>query len=363
MFTKHQSILFALVANALGSNKSIPILSLAEGLDHSGWASLLDLAVNQGVTAIAYEGMPQQLRERMPKDIAVRWHLSIEYIVERYQKQCKVLKELTDIYSKQGIDVLVLKGVHLSALYPTPQYRECGDIDIFLYQHYDAGNKIVESMGMRVRRLGLKHSNFHFKGVNVENHKTLLNVKANRFDKNLERELHGFLSRGKRDEFHLLFNIRHKIVHFLSSGLVLRHLCDLYLEITNYKSDFTEVFDILHREKQLGVLSALLLLTGETLGNSAVNGPLDEYCAKRGIENRGRELLEVIYADTFVNSSKRRDLSKEKSMGVLKRKVIGAGYMFKSKWKYDLIERGYFGREFIKRLGYAFKLYKPKGSL
>jgi hypothetical protein len=342
---------------------------LFSSMSHTEWRKLLEAAAKQGVTAVAADGMCKRVRELLPKDIAVRWFLSVDSIEKRYQRQMEVLNELRSLFAKSQIEILVLKGAVLASLYPVCEHRECGDIDIFLYENYEKGNLVVDKMGIKVEKLGLKHSNFYFKGVPIENHKSLLNVANNRYDREIERHLHRMLKDGKIEDFHLLFNIRHTIVHFLSSGVVLRHFTDLYLLLKHFCSNtgceagLREIFEILKQQGQLKIFTGFVHLINECFGETGVEKHLQSFYKECAIEPVGEDVAGKVFEDTFVKIVHRRDISEILQMSVLKRKVVGAKYMMELKWKYDLIERGYFAREFLKRIGYAFKLYNPKVSL
>ncbi|MFA5849789.1 MAG: nucleotidyltransferase family protein [Bacteroidales bacterium] len=369
VFTQTEDRLLFLVSGALKGAVNESPDTLFSSMSHSDWNELLDTAARHGVTALATDGMVAGVKELVPKDIWLRWYLSVEKIERRYQRQLSVLEELKSIFSDEQIEVLVLKGATLSVLYPVSEHRECGDIDIFLFGNYARGNGIIEKMGIKVTRTGLKHSSFYYKGVPVENHKTLLNVAGNRFDRNLERHMQMMIKEGKIEDFHLLFNIRHIIVHFLSKGIVLRHLTDHYLLLKSYSGNaecaarLPEIFKILKEERQLYLFTGLVRLISECLGEIGIEKHILDFYSASGIEPPDQGVVKRIYEDTFVNITKRRDISKIEQMNVLKRKIRGAEYMIDIKWKYDLIERGYFGRAFLKHVGYAFKIFKTDGSL
>ena len=172
------------------------------------------------------------------RELLLRWELSVQKLEARNRKQRAVIKELIALFKENGIEMLLLKGIGLSELYPDPYHRESGDIDIFLFGDYEKGNKVIEESGIEVEKDGSKHSKFYFKGVPVENHKTFLNAEYTQTDKNLEKHLHKILYEQGFDsivaddtqvriptpDFTAIFLSRHDITHFLASGLVLRQL-------------------------------------------------------------------------------------------------------------------------------------------
>ena len=95
------------------------------------WVKCFRLAVRQGVSALAWEGIERLPMEYCPPlDVKLSWALVEKKQLKKYRKHCQAVNELTQLYAKHGIATVVLKGVGLSRLYPVPAHREGGDIDI-----------------------------------------------------------------------------------------------------------------------------------------------------------------------------------------------------------------------------------------
>lgn len=96
------------------------------------WVQCYRLAVRQGVSALAWEGIERlPMAYTPPLDVKVSWALLEKKQVATYRKHCRAVDELTQLYAQHGITMVVLKGVGLSRLYPVPAHREGGDIDIY----------------------------------------------------------------------------------------------------------------------------------------------------------------------------------------------------------------------------------------
>ncbi|MCK9303941.1 MAG: nucleotidyltransferase family protein [Bacteroidales bacterium] len=349
--------LLTLIGRIAGSKGASP-RDLHNLKDGKGWTELMETAAAHGVLALAKDLLTEQEWREVPKEVRIKWQLSVDEIEERYFKQVEVYNALKDIFESNGIKVQLLKGIKLSEYYPVPCHRECGDIDIFIFDDYEKGNRLIESKGKKVDRTGHKHSKFNFKGVTIENHKSLLNVVTNRYDRILEPELRKMVENSETQaEFHLLFNIRHIIVHLISSGIVLRHLTDLYLFLKKEmeKIDFVKVFDILKKSRQYKIFAQLLYFISECFGDREIVSLV------KGTP-RADKIIEKLYEDTFHNISKRVATEDLLTMPVYRRKLIGARAVIRSKWKYDLIRRGYFCKDFIIRTGYAFGINRQKSK-
>lgn len=274
------------------------------------WKELYRNSIRQGVLAIVYDvvsGLPADCQP--PRNIRLQWALSAEQIEKRYRKQSALASELAQIYSEQGIKVIVLKGLAISGYYPTPEHRECGDLDCFLVKSdntqqgnalainaegrpiscYDEGNKMAKDAGADVKVGFYKHSHIHYKGLMVENHAFCTAVRGYRDRKELERHLQkllvekpltrigdSYLYRPCAD-FNALFLTAHSFGHFLTEGIKFRHVLDwVYLlkaEQNNidWKS-FYSWCDKMHYTKFADALTAISVkYLGLTITNSEIH--------------------------------------------------------------------------------------------
>ena len=357
-----QNLLFSLIRTSLCLRDNREAFSvIPKNID---WSSLVNLAARQGVLCVARDGLVQM--PGISRELLIRWELCVQKLEARNKKQRAVIKELVALFRENGIEMLLLKGIGLSELYPDPYHRECGDIDIFLFGDYEKGNKVIEELGIEVEKDGSKHSKFYYKGVPVENHKTFLNVEYTQTDKNLEKYLHKILYEQGFDsividdtpvriptpDFTAIFLIRHDITHFLASGLVLRHFCDLalFFEKNRERIDFANFEKVMREEGQSNLISSFLAIGNLHLGLPEESLP--EFLANSyQVEILAHRVLE----DTFYNKYRLIDKKEIETMWVPRSKLLGAKQLFLSKWKYDSIERGLFYKSLINRVYQNFQ--------
>lgn len=361
-FNPEQNILFSLIKTSLCFQKNREaFLDIPEDLD---WNSLVNLAARQGVLCVARDGLGQM--EGLSRELLIRWELSVQKLEARNKRQRAVIKELVALFRENGIEILLLKGIGLSELYPDPNHRECGDIDIFLFGDYEKGNKVIEDLGIEVEREGSKHSKFYFKGVPVENHKTFLNVGYTQTDKNLEKHLHKILYEQGFDsividdtqvriptpDFTAIFLSRHDITHFLASGLVLRHFCDLalFFKKNSERIDFANFEKVMREEGQFNLISSFLAIGHLHLGLPQESIP--EFLTDR---QKVGALSALVLEDTFYNKYKSVDKDTLEKMWVPRRKLFGLILFFRSKWKYDSIGNGLFLKSLLFRVYQNFQ--------
>ena len=245
------------------------------------WLQCYRLAVRQGVASLAWEAI-----ERMPQDccppldVKLSWAMFEEQQQEKYRTHCRVADELTRLYAQHGIAVVVLKGIGLSRLYPTPAHREGGDIDIYTYsadksrmtdeEANSLANELIEREGVEVdHSYGKVHSSFFYRGVRFENHSRFLNIdtftQLTKIDEWLKKELQP--QRVKLPDgageinvpsyaFDKVFVSLHAAKHY-GTGLSLRHLCDWTVLTRQQGYDYPEEPDNRYYHRATLALSQL----------------------------------------------------------------------------------------------------------
>ena len=217
------------------------------------WVRCYRLAVRQGVSALAWEGIERlPLEDTPPLDVKVSWALLEKKQLATYRKHCQAVNELTQFFAQHGIATVVLKGVGLSRLYPVPAHREGGDIDIYTYsadKHRmtdEEANRLADEL---IEKQGLylddstykKHTQFCYQGITFENHRMFLHeaecltaVKAEQWlKKHRETTWLELMDGAYRIEvpsvaFNRVFVAFHAAHHY-GMGVCLKHLCDWML--------------------------------------------------------------------------------------------------------------------------------------
>ena len=210
------------------------------------WERIYRMAAAHGLSAVVWDGICRlPAAQQPPRETRIRWALSAEKLEERYRHQQQTASKLAARFSEEGLRMLLLKGLGLSRDYPLPEHRECGDIDIYLYGESDKGDRILHEIGAHPYFDVPKHSEYVWDGVLIENHRTILNVRRNRTERELNAVLvrllekegtHGLAPgiQAPRATFNAIFLIRHAAVHFQKEGIVLRHLCDWACFLTRH---------------------------------------------------------------------------------------------------------------------------------
>lgn len=283
----HERMLFALLRAAL-HNREIDEIEHFRTISMDDWQLCYELAARQGVLALVWDkvlSLPEEMRpERL---LRLKWGMSIAGIEAKYKRYCKTVAELSDFYAEHDITTMQMKGVGLSTYYPVPSHREGGDIDIFTYSACQEkmtdkeanllADTLMTEQGIKVDMHSPKHSNFYYKGIPVENHKTFLNVERYKvavqvesmLKKNMNPQFTELLD-GQytiltpSPAFNTLFLAFHAAQHY-GNGLAIHHLCDWAMLITRYGLQLpTELSD----KRFLKGIAAFTQLCNSLLGTS-----------------------------------------------------------------------------------------------
>lgn len=233
--SKEEQELCKLLSDALHGKKSS---NTPRGID---WMKLIRMADHHKVLSLLYDLLQDT-------DIAEEQKKSIQQITRQIVQQTYRLlflgKSIIEELKEHGIDAILLKGCGVAALYPVPEYRKSGDIDLLLQNQKEVIDacEILEKRGFR--KEAQQHANYHIactepEGIELELHMALAedfdNEKTNLYLKKCQRDF--FEHRTKTDvmgvdfllaakPYQAFYLLLHMLHHFLGAGFGLKLLCD-----------------------------------------------------------------------------------------------------------------------------------------
>lgn len=210
------------------------------------WQELIGLSFEQGVAAIAVDGL-QKLYEANPElelaldspelePLKYEWLGSAFRTEENYARTAAAAEALA-----KKFPIIILKGLSVARKYPIPAHRDSVDLDVFVNENEDENGSLLLK-GVKVIREDYKHTGFKFQGVMVEYHKSLIGWKSLKNGKHIERTLRESLGTTDgiypNDYFTALFLTVHSYTHFmLEDGISLKHIIDWYLCFNENESE------------------------------------------------------------------------------------------------------------------------------
>ena len=239
--TQESTYLLTLVR--LGIHPEAEMESMPTGID---WQKVIDLAGEQGVVAIAWDGYSRlyeagMVTVDMDKQVKKQWIARVIQAHEwKYAKYRSTIAHLASFYAKHGVKMMILKGYGLSLNYPVPAHRPCGDVDVWNYGEYKRADQLLhDELGIRIDNSHHHHTVFHFEGQMFENHYDFVNVHAHPSSKVVEARLKELAFLGDEEidaegqpvfipspDFNALFLLRHTSAHFAAEKMSLRQILD-----------------------------------------------------------------------------------------------------------------------------------------
>ena len=255
------------------------------------WQSIKALADKQGLTAIIVDGIEQLPdTKRPPKEFLLQWIGEVfQNYDNRYKLYQRAISELAGWYNTHGYKMMVLKGYACSIDWPKPQYRPCGDIDIWLFgKQKEADAALAASSkfhdpSFKIDSGHHHHTVFDWCGFSVENHYDFVNVYAHKSSAELEKV---FKELGEDDShsvevlgenvylpspnLHALFLIRHMVSHFAAAEISLRQVLDwaFFAEKHTKEVDWNWLTDLLEKYHMSEFFNCIDAICVEDLGFS-----------------------------------------------------------------------------------------------
>lgn len=200
------NILFKLLRAALGNE--VAGGELPSDID---WQEVIDLSFDQGVAAVAVDGLQLSLELREEsleleldspelEDLKYEWFGEVFAREEEYNEQVKAIRQLVRLWAENGLKVYALKGLSLAQYYPVPEHRYSCDFDCNVrfassnLPAWDVADRLAKENGIAVDDGQSKHSRFVVNGVSVENHRHVLGVNGSRMQKRFDSYLQDLLN-------------------------------------------------------------------------------------------------------------------------------------------------------------------------
>ena len=103
------------------------------------WGRLFMMARQQALVGVLNDAVHRLPEEQLPPpEILIEWDEQTAKIARIYHVHEDHVRELGEILTRLGLRGCILKGTGLAHLYPHPEQRMCGDIDLWVKGNRDA---------------------------------------------------------------------------------------------------------------------------------------------------------------------------------------------------------------------------------
>ena len=222
------------------------------GLNDIAWRELIEFARDQGVLYITISSISLLPVELKPcEDLWIEFVGLLYYGEQRFYNKQEIAISIVEMYKKAGLKTLILKGFSLADLYHQPSYREGGDLDIWMFGEFQKSVELIKQNGVNIAKITHKGTNYAYRGLDIDNHKSFSNVRKFRVDGIVEKSLQqniideapelfslgdsGAKAYRASATFNAIFVARHIMCHF-SNNLTLHQLCD-WVVLLNKQGD------------------------------------------------------------------------------------------------------------------------------
>lgn len=290
--------LIQLIQIALGHRKA-----LDAPLTQEEWSSTFKAAGKQAMLGVVWKGIERLPEEQLPPlSIKLKWAFTAEKIAERNGVMDTHSAEITREFSQMGLRTCILKGQGAALLYPWPEARQSGDIDLWV----DGGHKnIVPKLRGKwnVGEVFYHHADvkaFADKTeLEVHFHPTWMNSPfsnrklQNYFHSKSSEQMNNACGKGfnhPTTAFNCIFSMMHIYRHLLQEGIGLRQLTDYYFILSNStQSERKATFNFICRLGMKKFCGALMYVQKEIFCLE------DEYLLCPADSDKGKFLLEEIW--------------------------------------------------------------------
>lgn len=223
------------------------------------YQKLFDLASQHQISALIYnqiynfDDLPEEIKQRWKRD-------ALKINAFQTRKTMKILQVYRQ-FLKQGLKVLVVKGLVCRSLYPQPDNRQSNDEDLYVQkEEYEAVKDILLKNNFTVISESDDVTTFidPVSGLSIELHTALFSSESKAygnyqryfdqaFDECIVHRIDGVEVYSLEYTQHLLFLILHFVKHFFHGGVGIRQVADIvmYSEAYGDKVNWDRLYDIL----------------------------------------------------------------------------------------------------------------------
>ncbi len=339
------------------------------------WREVLALAERQCVLAIAFDGV-QSLYDKYQKGIRAVQETPMEWsqmvfdctgVMTQYeqlnQQQKIVIEELAELWTAEGIPMMVFKGQANSTFYPQSKHRASGDIDCWLFGEAEKGDSIMEKHGATVNFSWYRHSKIEFHGEMIENHRVIGHTRGGKKRKLMDAEFQALAKSSEQyvlegcgkalrpsAQFNACFLTYHGLNHFISEGLRMKQILDwaMFLEKEQEKVDWEAFNDFCERFKMDRFAAVMNFIAVKFLGVKCI--PSINICTSGFDINElaDKVLKSTLYDDDYLFNSGKGNWTK--------RWLLIKNMFIRDRWKYrDIAQRNIWSQLWLDSTGFLFE--------
>ena len=201
------------------------------------WNRLYQMAHQQAMVGILNDAVHRIPENQWPSEELLReWDENTDKISRIYHTHEEHIKELEALLNRLGLHACILKGTGLSHLYPNPERRMCGDIDIWIAGKRDAIINAFQDADIPIYDVIYQECKA---GIFLDTEVEIHFHPSKMYNPFCNARLQRFFGRNSpiRDDvtitypdakFNAVFCMAHMFRHYLEGGIGMRQMMDYY---------------------------------------------------------------------------------------------------------------------------------------
>lgn len=320
---KEERMILELLRVSLNKGEKIARTGIPGEDEKEFWEKVIRLAGIHAVKSLMYDTLCE---EKLLTDALLKSVESSSRITVRTNYRLLFLtKYVTEFLEQNGIKAITLKGAATATLYPVPELRKAGDVDILITEDEACAKacRLLQQEGYQYagEQLTLHHMELKSEeGISIEVHGLLAepfdSQSVNQYLKKLlpEYDKHtvrnddwGFPLYQPSDGYHAFYLILHMLQHFLRAGFGLKNLCD-WVVFWNRDVEEPEKEVFVKMVKESGTEGFVELLTAACVRYLGLKRERAGFLLKRQIPEEELEefMKEIFEAGEFGKSENNR---------------------------------------------------------
>ncbi len=332
---KNQEAFFALLRGGLWE-KDTQLAPYGE-MDYD---EIYHLTQEQSVVGLVATGLEKVIDVKVPQATALTIAGEVLQVEQRNRAMNAFIASLIDKMRAEGIYTLLVKGQGIAQCYEKPEWRACGDVDLFLSEeNYNKAKEMLVPMASSVEREydREKHLGMTIDGWVVELHGRLYCGLSSRIERELDDIYVDTFNGGNVRSWNnngvqvfqlgiendVFYVFTHILQHFYKEGVGLRQICDWCRLMWTYR-DKMDVQKLKSRLKRAGIMSewkAFYALSSKYLGMPDIDSGF--MCHDSRFDKKVDRIMEFVLKAG--NMGHNRDMSHFSKRPYLIRKCVSMG--------------------------------------
>ena len=206
------------------------------------WNRLYQMAHQQTMVGILNDAVHRIPEKQLPREELLReWDENTDKISRIYHTHEEHIQELETLLDRLGLHGCILKGTGLAHLYPNPERRMCGDIDIWIAGKRDIIIKAFQDADIPIYDIIYQECKA---GIFLDTEVEIHFHPSKMYNPFCNARLQRYFERNSpiRDDvtitypdakFNAVFCMAHMFRHYLEGGIGMRQMMDYYYVLKN----------------------------------------------------------------------------------------------------------------------------------